>query len=99
MNNPNYDANKSGNKKVEIVVPLKYLSNFWRSLDIPLINYEVSLTLTWSQNCVITSIERRAITNTQRDVSPTGATFKIKEKKLHVPVVTLSTKDDNNFLE
>ena len=99
MNNPNYDANKSGNKKVEIVVPLKHLSNFWRSLDIPLINYEVSLTLTWSQNCVITSIERRAITNTQRDVSPTGATFKITDKKLHVPVVTLSTKDDNNFLE
>ena len=99
MNNPNYDANKSGNKKVEIVLPLKYLSNFWRSLDIPLINYEVSLTLTWSQNCVITSIERRAITNTQRDVSPTGATFKITDKKLHVPVVTLSTKDDNNFLE
>ena len=33
INNPNYDANKSGKKKVEIVVPLKYLSNLWRSLD------------------------------------------------------------------
>ena len=40
---------------VEIVVPLKYLSNFWRTLDIPLINCEVSLTLTVSENCVITS--------------------------------------------
>ena len=48
-------------KKVEIVVPSKYLSNFWRSLDMPLINCEVSLTLTWSENCVITSLERREI--------------------------------------
>ena len=39
---------------VKIVMPLKYLSNFWRTLDIPLINSEVSLTLTWSENCVIT---------------------------------------------
>ena len=40
-----YDANKEGTKEVEIAVPLKYLSNFWRTLDIPLINCEVSLTL------------------------------------------------------
>ena len=86
-------------KKVEIVVPLKYLSNFWRSLDMPLINCEVSLTLTWSENCVITSVERRVITNTRRDTSPANATFKITDTKLYVPVVTLSTKDDNNFLE
>ena len=65
----------------------------------PLINCEVSLTLTWSENCVITSIERRVITNTRRDTSPTNATFEITDTKLYVPVVTLSTKDDNNFLE
>ena len=64
-----------------------------------LINCEVPLTLAWSENCVITSIERRVITNTWRDISPTSATFKIKDTKLYVPVVTLSTKDDNNFLE
>ena len=86
-------------KKVEIVVPLKYLSNFWGRLDMPLINCEVSLTLTWSENCIITSLERREITNTQRDSSPTNATFKITDTKLYVSVVTLSTKDDNNFLE
>ena len=86
-------------KKVDIVVPSKYLSNFWRSLDMPLINCEVSLTLTWSENCVITSLERRAITNTRIDTSPTSTTFKITDTKLYVPVVTLSTKDDNNFLE
>ena len=40
---------------VEIAVPLKYLSNFCRTLDMPLINCEVSLTLTWSENCVLTS--------------------------------------------
>ena len=43
-------------KDFEIVVPLKYLSNFWRSLNIPLINCKVSLTLTWSENCVLTNI-------------------------------------------
>ena len=99
VNNPNCDANKSGKKEVEIAVPSKYLSNFWRSLNMPLINCEVSLTLTWSENCVITSLERRAITNTRIDTSPTSTTFKITDTKLYVPVVTLSTKDDNNFLE
>ena len=86
-------------KKVEIVVPLKHLSNFWRNLDMPLINCEVSLNLTWSEKCVITSLEKREITNTRKDSSPTSATFKITDTKLYVPVVTLSAKDDNNFLE
>ena len=44
-NNPNYDQNKRGTKEFEIAVPLKYLGNFWNSLDIPLINCEVSLAL------------------------------------------------------
>ena len=99
VNNPAHDANKSGKKEVEIAVPLKYLSNFWRTLNMPLFNLEVSLSLTWSENCAITSMEKRVIINTRRDVSPTGATFKITDTKLYIPVVTLSTKDDNNFLE
>ena len=53
-----YDANKEGTKEVEIAVPLKHLSNFWKMLDIPLINYEVSLALSWSENFVITSLEK-----------------------------------------
>ena len=57
--NPAYDANKSGKKEVEIAVPLKYLSNFWRTLDMLLINCEVSLTLTWSREFIIASMERR----------------------------------------
>ena len=42
-------------KNVEIIVPLKYLSNFWRTLEIPLIDSEVNLILTWSRDCVITN--------------------------------------------
>ena len=51
-------ADKVGTKEVEIVVSLKNLSNFWRKLDIPLINCEVSLNLTWSENCVITKLDK-----------------------------------------
>ena len=66
-------------KDVEIMAPLKYLSNFWRTLEMPLINCEVNLILTWSSTCVITN--------------STGAgTFEITDTKLYVPVVTLSTK-------
>ena len=45
--NPNYDANKEVTKEAEIAVPLKYFSNFWRNLDMPIINCEISLTLSW----------------------------------------------------
>ena len=47
-----YDANKVGKNKTEVVIPLNHLSNFWRSVNIPLINYEVELILTWSKNCI-----------------------------------------------
>ena len=71
---------------VEIMVPLKYLSNFWRTLEMPLINCEVNLILTWSKDCVISSA--------------TGETkFKITETKLYVPVVTLSTQDNAKLLQ
>ena len=64
-----------------------------------LINYEMSLMLTWSANCLINSMERRAITATRRGGSPTVATFKITDIKLHESVVTLSTEDDNKLLK
>ena len=101
----NYDANKEGTKEAEVVVPLKYLGNFWKTLDIPLINREVSLVLTWSADCVITNLEKKLVTAAQRDNqevrddSPTGATFKIKDCKLHVSVVTLSAENDNKLLD
>ena len=54
-------------KDFEMMVPLKYLSNFWRTLEMPLINGEVNLILTWSSACVITNstdVGRFAITDT-----------------------------------
>ena len=64
-NNLNYDQNKRGTREVEIAVPLKHLGNFWNSLNILLINCEVSLALSWSETCVITSMEKRLITAAQ----------------------------------
>ena len=91
---------------IEIVVPSKYLSNFWRTLDIPFVNCEVSLILTWTENCVFTRKAYRRTVAAQGDNpavarinNPTGATFKIKDTKLYIPVVTLSTQDDNKLLE
>ena len=47
--------NDDNEKDIEIMVPLKYLSNFWRTFELPLINWEVNLILTWSSTCVITN--------------------------------------------
>ena len=55
------EGNNVEKDDVEIAVPLKYLSNFWRTQDIPLINCEVPLTLTWSENCVITSTHQEKL--------------------------------------
>ena len=89
---------------VEIVVSLKYLSNFWRTLGIALINCEVSLTLTWSENCVLTSkATREADPDADPAVAginnPTNAVFKITDCKLHVPIITLPAETDNKILE
>ena len=77
----------TGNTKdVEIIAPLKYLSNFWKTLEMPLINCEVNLIFTWSPTCLISSA--------------TGETkFKITETKLYVRVVTLSTQDNAQLLQ
>ena len=78
---------------VEILVPLKYLSNFWRTLDMSLINYELFLTLTWSEKCVLTSkATRDAVPGVDAVKNPTNARLKIKDTKLYVAVVTLSTE-------
>ena len=73
-------------KNVEIIVPLKYLSNFSRNLEIPLVNCEVNLILTWSRDCVITN-------------SVGEGKFLITQSKLYVPVVTLSTQDNAKLLQ
>ena len=68
------------------MVPLKYLSNFWRTLEMPLINSEVNFILTWSSTCVITN-------------STDAGTFEITDTKLYDPVVTLSTKENAKLLQ
>ena len=75
----------NGTKNVEIMVPLKYLSNFWQTLEIPLI----TLQLTWSASCVIVST----------DVANQNATFAITDTKSYVPVVTLSQQHNETLLE
>ena len=54
-----YDVNKNGTQKIKLAMPLKYLGNFWRALNIPLISCEIFLELKWNKNCVTTSLERR----------------------------------------
>ena len=93
-----YDVNKNGTQEVDLAIPLKYLGNFWRALNIPLISCEVSLELEWDKNCVITSLEQRDIGGGNRDNAPTGATLPITDCKLYVPAVTLSKDDDIKLL-
>ena len=68
------------------MVPLKYLSNFWRTLEMPLINCEVNLILTWSSTYVITE-------------SDGAGTFETTDTKLYVPAVTLSTQENTKFFQ
>ena len=99
---PNNNSVNNNKKNVEIVVPLKYLSNFWRTVDMPLINCEVNLGLTWSENCALTDIITQAAVPAKGG-NPTreaiNATFKLADTKLYVQVVTLSTENDNKLLE
>ena len=80
--------NDNGRMDIEIMVPLKYLSNFWRTLEMPLINCELELILDWSESCVVI----------YTDVANQVPTFTITEKNLCVPVITLSTQDNSKLL-
>ena len=77
IGNTENNGRKNG---VKIAVPLKHLSNFWRSLEMPLINCKVELSLKWYERCLLTAA--------------TTATFKITDAKLYVPIVTLSAEDN-----
>ena len=95
-----HDANRVGKQDVELAIPLKYLSNFWRALNIPLISCEVSLELKRNKHCVITSLEEIQIDAGLPAVNapPTGATLAIKDCKLYIPVVTLSKDNEIKLL-
>ena len=78
------DTGNNGRKNgIKIAVPLKYLSNFWRSLEMPSINYNVELSLKWYERCLLTAA--------------TTATFRITDAKLYVPIVTLSIEDNSKL--
>ena len=68
---------------LKIAVPLKYLSNFLRSLEMPLINCKVELSLKWYERCLLTAA--------------TTATFTMTDAKLYVPIVTLTVEDNSKL--
>ena len=71
---------------LKVVVPLKYLSNFFRSLEMPLINCKIKLNLKWEEKCVLSTGAGEAV-------------FIINNTKMYVPVVTLSKEDNKDFIE
>ena len=83
------DTENDGTKnRVKIAVSLKYLSNFWRSLEMPLINCKVELSLNWIDNCLL---------NTSANANK--AIFKTTDAKLYVPIVTLSIEDNAKLMK
>ena len=85
LGNPVLDGNIA-KRSVKVVVPLKYLSNFFRSLEMPLINCKIKLNLTWKKECVLSTDAGDAV-------------FIINDTKMYVPVVTLSKEDNKDFIE
>ena len=79
-------ANNIARINVKVVVPLKYLSNFFRSLEMPLINCKIKLNLTWKKECVLSTDDGNAV-------------FIINETKMYIPVVTSSKEDNKDFIE
>ena len=79
-------ANNIARINVKVVVPLKYLSNFFRSLEMPLINCKIKLNLTWKKECVLSTDDGNAV-------------FIINDTKMYVPVVTLSKEDNKDLIE
>ena len=85
LGNPVLDGNIT-KRSVKAVVPLKYLSNFFRSLEMPLLNCKIKLNLTWKKECVLSTDAGDAV-------------FIINDTKMYVPVVTLSKEDNKDFIE
>ena len=79
-------ANNVSRRNVKVIVPLKYLSNIFRLLVMPLINCKIKLNLTWKKECVLST-------------GAGEAAFIINDTKLYVPVVTLSKEDNKDFIE
>ena len=85
LGNPVLDGNIT-KRSVKVVVPLKYLSNFFKSLEMPLINCKIKLNLTWEKEFVLSNQDGAAV-------------FIINDTKMYVPVVTLSKEDNKDFIQ
>ena len=85
LGNPVLDGNIA-KRRVKVVVPLKYLSNFFRSLEMLLVNCKIKLNLTWKKECVLSTDARNAV-------------FIINDTRMYVPVVTLSKEGNKDFIE
>ena len=72
---------------VKVTILLKYLNNFLKSLDLPLMNCKVEFDLSWTKDCVLIDYHNTI----------TGVTFMITSTKLYVPVATLSINDNIKF--
>ena len=101
------DDSQVNKNEFRLAIPLKLWSNFWRSLEMSLINCEIELILTWSKNCLVlsnakgnaiaaTELTAANVSNVEAavNVSATNATFKKTDIKLYVSTVTLSTEND-----
>ena len=90
------DAGEDEKEDVKIAMPLTYLGNFWRSLDMPLINCEITVILSWYKECALVG---RAFRGPPAAAINSPAKFEITDCKLYVPVVTLSAENDQKLLE
>ena len=113
------NENNDGNNKehpndnnaldIQVVVPLKLISEFWRFINLPIIKCEIELNWSWSKECMISEISITPRIAAHPDANPpvpgvtaiqtTGATFQINDTKIYVPVDTLSINDNIKVLE
>ena len=80
-------------RNASIAVPLKYVSNFWRSLETRLIKYKVELKLKWKKRFVLVALD----VNDNADVNSNNTIFTVEDTKLYVPVIKLSAKDNQKL--
>ena len=92
LGNTEADGNNEIIKNATIAVPLEYLSNFWRSFEMPLINSKVELKLKWKKYCVLSAADVDNVNANSNNVI-----FTINDTKLYVLVVTLSAKDNQKL--
>ena len=101
---PDYDVdaanpNHQVELEVEISIPLKNLGNFWRSLDMPFINCEITLILSWYKDCVLVNKATRDAAGAVVEINtPSKIKLSITDCKLYVPAVTLKSVDENKLL-